>query len=221
MYELERKPDDYQDVSTACASACIDVIATDIDAPFEVWFRSLQAGTSFGNGDGAVAGEIPPFVEAPALVETPPPSITHAEYLSAFELKFTGTLRVEGYFTGSAHSDQGTLVLAEGGEINTDIAVGSAVINGTVVGNINARQRIELGSTARVIGDLHTPALTVLPGAIFEGKCYFQEEPRSRRRRQKASGTEAGEPSDPKIIQPRPPRSGRKKAARKPDWRRS
>jgi len=31
MYELERKPDDYQDVSTACASASIDVIATDID----------------------------------------------------------------------------------------------------------------------------------------------------------------------------------------------
>lgn len=225
MYELERTSDEYPEAGTNHASVA-EAIAADISGPFELWFKRMQAdAAAFENGSEASTREKPFFIEGPARAETPPPSLTHAEYVTAFELKFAGTLRIEGYFTGQLHSDEGTLVLAEGGEINTDIAVGVAVINGTVVGNIRARRRIELGSGARVIGDLYTPALTVTPGAIFEGKCYSQDAPGKvkRRIRQRVASAGETESAGPAYMRSRKQKaSGKKgKASRKPDWRRS
>jgi cytoskeletal protein CcmA (bactofilin family) len=224
MYELERKSDEYPEAGTARASVG-EMIAADISGPFELWFSRMQADAAVQNDSATETRARPFFIEVAALAETPPPSLTHAEYVTAFELKFDGTLRIEGYFTGHLHSDEGTLVLAEGGEINTDIAVGVAVINGTVVGNIRARRRIELGSGARVIGDLYTPALTVMPGAIFEGKCYSQDAPGKgkRRIRQRLAGAGETESSGPAYMRARQQKPSLKKgrASRKPDWRRS
>ncbi|MEA2205565.1 MAG: hypothetical protein QOE77_2341 [Blastocatellia bacterium] len=225
MYELERKSDEYPEAGTTRASVG-EVIAADISGPFELWFNRMQAdAATVPNGSQAGTREEPFFIEGPARAETPPPSLTHSEYVSAFELKFDGTLRIEGYFTGQLHSHEGTLLLAEGGEINTDIAVGVAVINGTVVGNIRARHRIELGSGARVIGDLYTPALTVMPGAIFEGKCYSQDAPGKvkRRIRQRIASAGETESSGPAYMRARQQKPAMKKGrvSRKPDWRRS
>jgi cytoskeletal protein CcmA (bactofilin family) len=225
MYELERKSDEYPEAGTTRASVG-EVIAADISGPFELWFSRMQAdAAAVPNDSPAEARARPFFIEGPTRAETPPPSLTHTEYITAFELKFDGTLCIEGYFTGQLYSDEGTLVLAEDGEINTDIAVGVAVINGTVVGNIRARRRIELGSGARVIGDLYTPALTVMPGAIFEGKCYSQDAPGKgkRRIRQRVASAGETESSDPAFMRARQQKPSTKKgrASRKPDWRRS
>ena len=215
MYELKRKSDEYPEAGTTRASVA-EVIAADISGPFELWFSRMQADAAAVQNDiQAGMRERPFFIEGPARAETPPPSLTHTEYVTAFELRFDGTLRIDGYFTGQLHSDEGTLVLAEGGEINTDIAVGVAVINGTVVGNIRARRRIDLVSGARVIGDLYTPALTVMPGAIFEGKCFSQDAPGKVKRRIRQRVASAGETESLK------PSMKKGRASRKPDWRRS
>ena len=170
MYELERKPNDYEEVTRAQPSSSTEERALgDIREPFELWLDSVKAGATSQDGESIFSPA------TPTLVETPPPSAMPSELMTRCEVTFKGTLHVDGYFSGDVRSENGTLVLDESGEINTDIVVGVAVINGTVVGNIKARQRIELGSAARVIGDLHTPALTVKPGAIFEGKCYFEK----------------------------------------------
>jgi len=224
MYELKRKSDEYPEAASTRASVA-EVIAADISGPFELWFSRMQADAAAVQNDiQAGTRERPFFIEGPARAETPPPSLTHTEYVTAFELRFDGTLRIDGYFTGQLHSDEGTLVLAEGGEINTDIAVGVAVINGTVVGNIRARRRIELASGARVIGDLYTPALTVMPGAIFEGKCFSQDAPGKVKRRIRERVASAGETesSGPAYMRARQQPSMKKgRASRKPDWRRS
>jgi len=230
MYELERKADDYREVTKAPAPATTEAAAaSDISAPFEFWLNSVRAEAALQQSDAGVYTETPLIAATPQRAETPPPSVTQVEYLTGFELNFSGTLHIEGYFTGKVQSEQGTLVLGEGGEINTDIAVGAALINGTVVGNIKARQRIELGSAARVIGDLHTPALTVMPGAIFEGKCYFREARGNLsangngRRRRAVAGQEEGESSGPDYLRARrgKPNGKKTRAARKADWRRS
>ena len=229
MYELERKPDDFQELTNAQATSA-QAVVSDMTAPFELWLNSVQAETpTIQKGASAVALESPLFIQALQRVETPPPSVTHKENASAFELCFKGTLQVDGYFTGKVRSDEGTLVLAEGGEINTDIAVGIAQISGTVVGNIQACQRIELDSTARVIGDLYTRALTVKPGALFEGKCYFQDAPgngnhggknsRAQRIRRVAEHDDAD--TDSVRVRPLKPSGRKPQSSRRPDWRRS
>ena len=41
----------------------------------------------------------------------------------------------------------------------------------TVNGDIIASERLELGRTARVVGNIQTPRLLIEDGAIFEGGC--------------------------------------------------
>jgi cytoskeletal protein CcmA (bactofilin family) len=87
------------------------------------------------------------------------------------EATFRGMLRVDGHVTGRVASEDGTLIIGTGGQVDADIEVAIATINGTVNGDIIARQRLELGRAARVNGNIQTPALVVEQGAIFEGSC--------------------------------------------------
>jgi bactofilin len=89
------------------------------------------------------------------------------------EISFEGTLKVNGYLAGVVCSPDGTLILGERGEIDSDIFVKVAVIHGSVRGDIHATRKVELGSTSRVIGDIETPELAIQPGAVFEGRCAF------------------------------------------------
>ena len=81
-------------------------------------------------------------------------------------------------------SEKGTLIVSAGGHVEANVAVATAKINGTVNGDIYATERIEFGRTARVRGNIQTPALVVEEGAVFEGGCRMtskqpaQEKPR-------------------------------------------
>ena len=89
------------------------------------------------------------------------------------EFRFEGDLRVDGYVTGLVRSQTGTLMVSETGEVDTDLFVPVAIIDGLVRGDIKATERVELGRTARVMGNIETPSLSVQPGAVFEGHCHF------------------------------------------------
>ena len=91
------------------------------------------------------------------------------------EANFKGMLRVDGHLSGRVSSQDGTLIISSGGQVDADIEVSVAQVYGTVVGNITASKRIELGRVARVTGDIQTPALIIEQGAIFEGSCRMQQ----------------------------------------------
>src|SRR5215831_1902025 len=94
---------------------------------------------------------------------------------AAFEgkLTFDGTVRVDGRFKGEVFSDD-VLVIGEGAVVEAQIDVGEIIIQGAVVGNITAKRSIEIHAPGRVKGDLHTPALQIDKGVIFEGRCFME-----------------------------------------------
>jgi len=96
------------------------------------------------------------------------------------EIAFEGTLRIDGYIAGLVRSDEGKLVLGEAGTIDGDVCVNEAIINGTVRGEISATTRVELASSARVIGDIETAQLLIQPGATFQGRCAFTSDADAR-----------------------------------------
>ena len=96
------------------------------------------------------------------------------------EIAFEGTLRVDGYIAGQLRSEGGKLVLTEGGTIDGDLFVREAIIDGTVRGDIHGSERVELGSSARVIGDIETAQLQIQPGATFQGSCIFNQKTDAR-----------------------------------------
>lgn len=87
------------------------------------------------------------------------------------DTSFQMMLRVDGHLTGTVSSDGGTLIVGNNGQLDANVSVGVAQVNGTVNGDISATERIQLGRTARVVGNIATPKLIIEDGAIFEGGC--------------------------------------------------
>jgi cytoskeletal protein CcmA (bactofilin family) len=106
----------------------------------------------------------------------PQPPVVDDEHEPS-EFRFEGTLQVDGYAKGLVYSLTGTLILSEAAELESDIVVATAIINGRVLGDIHATERVELLSHARVIGNIESPALAIQPGAIFEGECHYLPSP--------------------------------------------
>ncbi len=87
------------------------------------------------------------------------------------ETNFQAMLRVDGHLTGKVGSESGTLIIGSTGKVDANITVAAAMINGTVNGDIIAFEKVELGRTARVVGNIQAPRLMIEDGAIFEGSC--------------------------------------------------
>jgi cytoskeletal protein CcmA (bactofilin family) len=93
---------------------------------------------------------------------------------------FSGGLRIDGEVTGNVIADSSkpsTLVLSEKARVEGQIRVTHLVVNGTVVGPVNAGEYLELQSKAKVTGDVHYKTLEIQLGAIVEGRLiHIMEE---------------------------------------------
>lgn len=78
----------------------------------------------------------------------------------------TGIVRLDGYFKGDGQA-QGTLVIGEHGVVDAELDVERLVIHGSFSGTVRARERVEVGPTGRVDGNIHTPCLQVHEGALL------------------------------------------------------
>jgi cytoskeletal protein CcmA (bactofilin family) len=91
------------------------------------------------------------------------------------ETMFQAMLRVDGHLVGTVASDSGTLIVGTNGKVDANVSVSAAMINGTVNGDIIATEKIQLGRTAVVIGNIQTPRLTIEEGAVLEGGCTMMK----------------------------------------------
>src|SRR6202171_5717302 len=127
---------------------------SDTSSYFETWLEDLKPAPE------------PPrsFVTQQLMVDESQP---------AGEFRFEGNLRVDGYVRGRFSSLTGTLVLGKAAQVESNVVVATAIIDGCLLGDIHATERVELLSHARVIGNIESPALAIQPGAVFAGECHF------------------------------------------------
>jgi len=92
------------------------------------------------------------------------------------EFDFKGMVRVNGHIAGSVYSHTGTLFVDAEAKVDAMIDVAVAVIGGTVSGDIVARDRVELGPSSRIYGNIWTRAIVIKDGAIFEGVCHMIDD---------------------------------------------
>ncbi|HAP43858.1 MAG: hypothetical protein A2087_11850 [Spirochaetes bacterium GWD1_61_31] len=86
-------------------------------------------------------------------------------------LRFDSSLMIRGQFEGSIEA-KGSLYVADGAEVKAGtIKALNIVIAGTVSGDIEAVDKIELQSSAQVKGNLRTAKLRMADGLHFEGRC--------------------------------------------------
>ncbi len=89
-----------------------------------------------------------------------------------------GSLRIDGRFEGKyLQADQ--LYVGQNGKINTNINAVSVIVEGLIIGNINATNRVLLMPTAKILGDIKTPELIIQNGVILEGRCTISNDLKS------------------------------------------
>jgi cytoskeletal protein CcmA (bactofilin family) len=99
-------------------------------------------------------------------------------------IRFVDGLHVDGVIKGDVISDpedkKATLTLSELGTIEGNVCVGNVMLNGTVVGDVVASNRVELAPKSRITGTLTYALLEMSMGAEVNGKLIHaaEQEPR-------------------------------------------
>ncbi len=95
------------------------------------------------------------------------------------DLNFTGGCHIDGTVkgnVGAAEDSHSALSISEKGTVEGGVTVPYVVLNGIVRGDVVANQRVELGPTARVIGNVYYNLIEMAIGAEINGKLVHQPE---------------------------------------------
>ena len=85
------------------------------------------------------------------------------------ELNGVGVARIDGRFEGNVNVD-GDLMVGPDGLLTAEIRVTNATVSGKIKGNIYAQGKVELLSTAFIIGDISAKSIIIEEGAVFNGR---------------------------------------------------
>lgn len=102
-----------------------------------------------------------------------------------------GSVRIDGCVNGNVTVTK-TLIIGATGCVNGNVSAAVAVIGGEVIGNVNAPEKAELTTTAKVIGDITTGTIIIDEKAVFQGRCDMNQEASSRRPRLNGRTLRAG-----------------------------
>lgn len=94
------------------------------------------------------------------------------------DIKFSGNLEIEGRVFGSITANPGieaTIRVMENGQVEGDIHVPKANLNGEIKGNVHAKS-LELATKARIDGNVHYQVLEMIKGAQVNGKLVYDED---------------------------------------------
>jgi cytoskeletal protein CcmA (bactofilin family) len=170
---------------SAVASTCVaplvnrnQTLPTLVPAPLETRNSQTRMPVITGEAryrgvlpiDGVLVGQLGGNGGSLAIRQKCAPTFGSEPELSG-EISFREMLRVNGRVAGTVYSKNGTLIVDTSARVDAKIEVGTAIVYGTVYGDIVAQQRVEVGATAKIYGNIWTRSLAIKDGAIFDGVC--------------------------------------------------
>ena len=95
------------------------------------------------------------------------------------DVEFKGGLHVDGVIHGNVLAQPGEecwLSVSNSGVVEGEVRVPNVLLNGRVLGDVFAVQRVELGTTAQVEGNVHYTLIEMALGAQVNGKLVHEVE---------------------------------------------
>lgn len=86
-----------------------------------------------------------------------------------------GTIRIDGKYEGDI-STTGNIIVGDNAIITAQITALNATIAGTVYGNVDISEKLELLPSAKMYGDIKVGVLTINAGATFKGACIMRQD---------------------------------------------
>lgn len=93
------------------------------------------------------------------------------------DVRFAGGLHLDGRIKGNVNCSvdkSASLSVSESGTIEGDVRVPNLVLNGSVIGDVHATERLTLNGKARVNGNVHYRVLQIEPGASVNGQLIHE-----------------------------------------------
>jgi len=91
-------------------------------------------------------------------------------------MRFNDSLKIDGFFEGNIESN-GSLYIEKDAEVRARIKVGTIIVGGKVIGNIEASEKLEMLESGKIFGNVRTPNLKVAEGVEFDGECEMIRNP--------------------------------------------
>jgi cytoskeletal protein CcmA (bactofilin family) len=93
-------------------------------------------------------------------------------------LSFEKPFLVRGRVTGEIKASS-LLVIDEGAVVEADIVAPKVIIRGSVKGNVNASNKVEISLTGRLAGNITASEISMEAGCLFNGRCLMTDLGRS------------------------------------------
>jgi cytoskeletal protein CcmA (bactofilin family) len=79
-------------------------------------------------------------------------------------------LQIDGKVDGPISLVAHELTVGPNAQVNSEIDAGAVIVYGKIVGNVQARNRVDIKRDGSVIGDISTARISIEDGAHFKGR---------------------------------------------------
>ena len=90
----------------------------------------------------------------------------------AGKVSVKGTIRIDGIVEGDVQADW--VVVGVSGKILGNTRARGMVVGGSVEGNIEATEMVELKEKGTMVGEIRAPKLAISEGAVFDGRARMK-----------------------------------------------
>ena len=118
------------------------------------------------------------------------------------EVSGAENLYIDGRVEGAIHLADNRVTIGRNGSVAANITAKEVVIMGTVQGNIECTDRLDIRGEGSLTGDVVTPRICVEDGAVLKGSV---EVKKAKQRQEKTDGL--AKPSTSEAVSPEKPKA--------------
>jgi cytoskeletal protein CcmA (bactofilin family) len=131
-----------------------------------------------------------------AEVVQPSGGVVTSSLLIKGEIRGREDLYIDGEVQGSIHLSDGRVTVGPHGKISADVDAREIIVRGIVKGSLRGRDRVEVGRTGDIRGDITTLRFAIEEGAQIHSKVEItrKEDSRNSRAQEKSSAATPAQP---------------------------
>jgi cytoskeletal protein CcmA (bactofilin family) len=110
-------------------------------------------------------------------------------------------LYIDGELEGAVELPGHNLTVGPNGKVSANVVARNISVHGTLLGNVQASEKIEIRKTGSLLGDVTTAGITIEDGAYFKGSIdILKPSPADRKAKPAKPGAETPAPTAPKAA---------------------
>lgn len=144
--------------------------------PLSFWKEKKESEQSISFKTPQKTPSAPPKIESKPITPSVTATASKSNTIIGVGTTIVGTLKSEGSveilgnFEGEIEVRE-NLQIGPEAIVKANLKGGNIKIGGKVIGNVIAKEKTEILSTGKLLGDITTPRLVIADGVFFEGRC--------------------------------------------------